>query len=67
MAVAKGISGNDAFRVVIGVVGLAAATWLAFKIRPGVLLVTHQWSRPLEEWRVDSKGAELEEWKRWAR
>jgi hypothetical protein len=64
--VVDGISGGRAFPIVVGVVGFAVAAWLALKIRPGVRLVTHQWSWPLEDWRVDSKGAELDEWKRWA-
>jgi hypothetical protein len=66
VAVANGLSGHEPFRIVIGVVVFAVATWFAFKIWPGVRLISHQGSWPLEDWRVDSKGAESEEWKRWA-
>jgi hypothetical protein len=60
------LSNSNPFRFVAGLVGLAVGAWLALKLWPAVRIVRNQWSWPLEDWRVDAKGEERNEWRRWA-
>jgi hypothetical protein len=60
-----GISGHQPVRIAAGLVGFAFGAWLAFKFWPAVRIVANQWSWPLQDWRVDTKGDERNEWKRW--
>jgi hypothetical protein len=58
--------GGQSFRLIFGILGLGIGAWLAWKIRLGVKLTINQWSWPLEDWRVDYKGGEMNEWRRWS-
>lgn len=66
VAVVRGISGHEPVRIVAGLVSLAIGAWLALKEWPAVRIVRNQWSWPLEDWRVDAKGEERNEWRRWS-
>jgi hypothetical protein len=58
--------GGQSFRLIFGILGIGIGAWLVWKIRLGVRLTINQWSWPLEDWRVDYKGGEMNEWKRWS-
>jgi len=65
--VVKSLSpGGQSFRLMFGILSLGIGAWLVWKIRLGVRLTINQWSWPLEDWRVDYKGGEMNEWKRWS-
>jgi hypothetical protein len=66
LALVKGFSSSQHASVVGGLAGVFVGVFVAIKFRPGVRLVANQWSWPPEDWRVDIKGDELTEWKRWA-
>jgi hypothetical protein len=66
VALVLGISGHEPIRIVAGLIPLAIGAWFALKLWPGVRIVRNQWSWPLEDWRVDAKGEERDEWRRWS-